>query len=304
MSPFLSRRDFIKATAGTVAAAGFRPELMAETQMLTKKIPSSGEAIPVIAIGSFKTFDVTSPAEIDEVRNILKMFYDNGGRLVDSSPMYGNAESVIGETAEALKLNRSFLMATKVWTTGCQQGIEQMNRSFARMKTEKMFLMQVHNLLDVDTHLRTLRDWKKAGRVKYIGVTHYTEGAYQQVERELERGGLDFLQINYSLAEREAEKRVLPAAKANGVAVIVNRPFAQGALISKVRGKEVPDWAKQQGIASWGQFFLKFIVSHPAVTCAIPATRNPKHLSDNMGAGVGDLLEEKTRLKMAAEVGL
>lgn len=304
MSPFVSRRDFIKNTATAVAALGASPELMAASQMLTNKIPSSGEAIPAIAIGSFKTFDVTSRAEIDEVRNILKMFYDNGGRLIDSSPMYGNAESVIGETAEALKLNRSFLMATKVWTSGREQGIEQMNRSFARMKTEKMFLMQVHNLLDVDTHLRTLREWKKAGRVKYIGVTHYTEGAYQQVERELERGGLDFLQINYSLAEREAEKRVLPAATANGVAVIVNRPFAQGALFGRVRGKEVPDWAKQQGMASWGQFFLKFIVSHPAVTCAIPATRNPKHLTDNMGAGVGDLLDEKTRLKMAAELGL
>ena len=271
---------------------------------MTKKIPSTGEAIPVIGIGSYETFDVTSDPHKAEVRAILKAFYDNGGRLIDSSPMYGNAESVIGEISEALGLHRSFLMATKVWTSGREQGIEQMNRSFARMKVEKMFLMQVHNLLDVDTHLKTLREWKKAGRLKYIGVTHYTESAYAHVEREIERGGLDFLQINYSLAEREAEKRLLPAAKANGVAVIVNRPFAQGALFTQVRGKTLPEWAKQHGIATWGQFFLKFIVSHPAVTCVIPATRNPKHLLDNLGAGSGTLPDDHTRRRMMQDLAL
>ena len=262
-----------------------------------KSIPSTGEALPVIGLGTWQTFDVRGDTTAQ--RDVLRLFAELGGRVVDSSPMYGAAEAVVGDLTAALKLRERLFMATKVWTSGAQDGIRQMEMSLRRMRVERMDLMQVHNLLDVATHTRTLREWKERGRVRYIGITHYSASAHAEVERWLKAEAYDFLQINYSLGEREAEKRLLPLCAERKVAVIANRPFAEGSLFRKVKGKALPAWAKDYGIDSWAQYFLKWIVSHPAVTCAIPATANPAHLKDNLGAARGVLPDAAGRRRMA-----
>jgi diketogulonate reductase-like aldo/keto reductase len=206
---------------------------------------------------------------------------------------------VVGDLAAELGLIGKLFMATKVWTTGREAGIRQMEESLRRMKVERMDLMQIHNLVDWKTHLATLKQWKAAGRIRYIGITHYNSGAYAELERLMKMKEFEFVQFNYSIAEREAEERILPLARELGVAVIINRPFAQASLFSRVRGKEVPAWAAEFDCKSWGQFFLKYIISHPAVTCVIPATGKPQHLADNMMAGIGKLPDENTRRKMA-----
>jgi diketogulonate reductase-like aldo/keto reductase len=214
--------------------------------------------------------------------------------------MYGPSESVVGDLAAELGLIGKLFMATKVWTSGREAGIRQMEESLRRMKVERMDLMQIHNLLDWKTHLATLKQWKAAGLIRYIGITHYHSGAYAELERLMKTKDFEFVQFNYSIAEREAEERILPLARELGVAVIVNRPFAQASLFSRVRGKEVPAWAAEFDCKSWGQFFLKYILGHSAVTCIIPATGKPQHLLDNMMAGIGRLPDEATRRKMAA----
>ena len=214
--------------------------------------------------------------------------------------MYGTAETVVGDLAAELGLLPSLFMATKVWTRGRRAGVEQMERSAQRLRTARIDLMQVHNLLDWPTHLRTLRDWKAAGRVHYVGVTTSRAGAYDELERVMRAEPLDFVQLNYSLAEREAERRLLPLARDRAVAVLVNRPFAEGAMFRRVRGRPLPPWAAELDVASWGQFFLKWILAHPAVTCVIPATSRPAHLVDNMGAAVGALPDPDARARMAA----
>jgi diketogulonate reductase-like aldo/keto reductase len=265
--------------------------------MLQRAIPSSSEKLPVIGLGTWQTFDVgTSAAERGPLEEVLSTFVKLGGRVVDSSPMYGRAEGVVGALAEKLGLHRSLFLATKVWTRGKEAGIKSMERSIALMKARRMDLMQVHNLLDVQTHLATLRDWKEQGRVRYIGITHYTASSHAEVARLLEK--VDFVQINYSLIEREAEQRVLPVAQERGVAVIVNRPFGGGNLFSRVRGKPLPEFAAEIHCTSWAQLFLKWIVAHPAVTCAIPATSKVRHLQDNMQGGVGRLPDERMRQRM------
>ena len=267
---------------------------------MTKRIPVSGEELPAIGIGTWQTFDVRGdPAARAPLREVLKAFSEAGGRVVDSSPMYGAAESVVGELTAGLGLRERLFMATKVWTRGRDQGIRQMEESFRRMRVERMDLMQVHNLADVETHTETLKDWKAAKRIRYMGITHYTASAYAEVERLVRTGQYDFLQINYSLGERDAERRLLPLAQEKKVAVIANRPFVEGALFRQVKGKPLPPWAAELGIESWAQYFLKWIVSHPAVTCAIPGTGNPKHMQDNLGAGQPPLPTEDQRKKMA-----
>ena len=271
--------------------------------MLQRVIPASGEKLPVIGLGTSRVFDAgASAAERGPLEEVLRNFVQLGGKLVDSSPMYGRAESVVGEIATKLKLHDSLFLATKVWTTGREAGIQSMERSLERLGTKKLDLIQVHNLIDTKTHLATLRAWKKEGRVRYLGITHYTEGSQAEVARVLEEESLDFVQINYSLMEREAEHRVFPVAKNRGVAVIVNRPFGAGGLFGRVRGKPLPDWAAEFDCKSWAQFFLKWIVSNPAVTCAIPATSKPQHLEDNMQGGVGRLPDEKMRRRMVEAV--
>jgi diketogulonate reductase-like aldo/keto reductase len=269
--------------------------------MTKRQIPSSGEALPVIGLGTYQSFDVGGGAsEREPLKDVLRGFVRQGGKVVDSSPMYGSSESVVGDLATELGIAGQLFMATKVWTSGREAGIRQMEESLRRMKVERMDLMQIHNLLDWKTHLATLKQWKAAGRIRYIGITHYHSGAYAELERLMKTKDFQFVQFNYSIAEREAEERILPLARELGVAVIVNRPFAQASLFSRVRGKEVPAWAAEFDCRSWGQFFLKYIISHPAVTCVIPATGKPQHLIDNMGAGVGKLPDEAARKKMAA----
>jgi diketogulonate reductase-like aldo/keto reductase len=219
--------------------------------------------------------------------------------VVDSSPMYGTSESVAGDLIAELGIRDRLFMATKVWTHGRDEGIKQMETSFKRLRVQRMDLMQVHNLADVATHTETLQEWKQKKRIRYIGITHYTSSAYAEVERWLKTRQYDFLQINYSLGERESENRLLPLAQELKVAVIANRPFAEGALFRRVKGRQPPPWAAELGIASWAHYFLKWIVSHPAVTCAIPGTGNQKHMADNLGAGVGNLPNVEQRKQMA-----
>jgi diketogulonate reductase-like aldo/keto reductase len=260
----------------------------------------SGERLPVVGLGTYQSFDAGDAAlERDPLREVLQLFVQQGGKLVDSSPMYGRSESVIGDLAARLGITERLFMATKVWTSGRQAGIRQMEESMRRMGVTRMDLMQIHNLLDWKTHLGTLQQWKAQGRIRYIGITHYHAGAYAELQRLMKTGNFDFVQFNYSIVEREAEAELLPLARALGIAVIVNRPFAQASLFSRVRGKSMPAWAEAFDCRSWAQFFLKYIIGHPAVTCVIPATAKPDHLLDNMRAGMGRLPDDATRRKMA-----
>jgi len=265
---------------------------------MTRRIPASGEELPAIGVGTWQTFDVRGGSERAPLREVLRTFSEAGGRVVDSSPMYGAAESTVGDLVSELALRDKLFMATKVWTRGREEGIRQMETSLRRMRVERMDLLQVHNLVDVETHTRTLKDWKERQRIRYLGITHYTASAYAEVERWLKTGQYDFLQINYSLGERDAQRRLLPLAQEKSVAVIANRPFAEGALFSRVKGKPLPSWAAELGIQSWAQYFLKWIVSHPAVTCAIPGTGRPEHIRDNVAAGFGALPDAAARKRM------
>ena len=270
---------------------------------LTRPIPSTGETIPAVGLGTWQTFDVGAAAsERDPLREVLRRFADAGGRVVDSSPMYGAAESVVGDLAADIQVADRLFLATKVWTSGREAGIAQMEQSLRRMRAKRLDLMQIHNLLDWRVHLKTLRDWKQAGRIRYLGVTHYTASAFDELERVLRAEPLDFVQINYSLGERDAERRILPLARDRGIAVLVNRPFSAGGLFSSVRGRPLPAWATELGYESWAHVFLKWILAHPAVTCVIPATRRPEHLADNMKAGLGALPDPPTRERLATLV--
>jgi aryl-alcohol dehydrogenase-like predicted oxidoreductase len=267
--------------------------------MLTRTIPSSGEKLPVIGLGTWRAFDVDLTTDNRrQLEEVLSLFVKLGSRVIDSSPMYGRAEEVIGDLTATLGIRDKVFLATKVWTRGKENGIKSMERSMALLRTKRIDLMQVHNLLDVHTHLATLREWKQQGRIRYLGITHYEAGAFPDVEKIMRSEKLDFVQINYSLMERDAEERVLPLAQEGGVGVIVNRPFGAGDLFGKVRSKPLPGWATEFDCRSWAQFFLKWIVAHPAVTCAIPATDKPGHLEDNMQGGVGRLPDENMRRRM------
>jgi diketogulonate reductase-like aldo/keto reductase len=257
---------------------------------LTRPIPSSGERIPVIGMGTWRVFDVghgeTSQAPLDRC---VAAFESLGGCVIDTSPMYGWAEEVTGEILTSLGLRDRMFVATKVWTQGRDRGIAQMRDSMRKLRVDRIDLMQVHNLVDTSTHLDTLRRWKADGLVRYIGVTHYSDRAHRDVARVLRQESLDFVQINYSAAERAAEQSILPLAAERGVAVIANRPLAAGAALGPLRERPVPEWASELGCSTWSQLLLKFVVSHPSVTCAIPATANPNHLLENMHAAFGPM---------------
>jgi aryl-alcohol dehydrogenase-like predicted oxidoreductase len=268
---------------------------------LARRIPSTGESIPAVGLGTWQVFDVAaSPKETAQARETLQTFVNLGGRVVDSSPMYGSSESVTGRLAAELGVREKLFVATKVWTSGREAGIRQMGDSMRKLRVERLDLMQVHNLVDAETHLATLRDWKKSGRIRYLGVTHYHTGAHGDLERIIAPGNIDFVQVNYSLAEPEAERRLLAAAASSRTAVIVNRPFAEGVMFRRVSGKALPGWAREIGCATWAQYFLKWILAHPAVTCAIPGTRNPRHVSDNIAAAQNPLPDEAMRRRMAS----
>ena len=283
--------------AAATAARGAGPAPAAG--LLTRAIPASGEALPVIGLGTSGPFEVgAAPEARAALTQVLEGFFAAGARLIDTSPMYSTAEGVLGALLSPAMHARAFL-ATKVWTRGEGAGIQQMQRSAQLLHTGKLDLIQVHNLLDLDVQLRTLRAWKEQGKVRYIGVTHYTVSAYPDLMRVLERERLDFVQFNYSPVTRAAEKRLLPLAAARGTAVLVNRPFEDGALFERVRGKALPGWAADLDAASFGQLALKFIIGHPAVTCIIPATGKLSHLEDNLGGGRGRLPDASQREAIA-----
>jgi len=297
-----TRRAMLQALAGVPAFA-----LVNSTNAITagglieRAIPSTGERLPAIGVGTWQTFDVGPDAAARRaLKEVLVAFAKAGGRVVDSSPMYGSSESVTGDLVAELGLAPNLFFATKVWTSGRDEGLRQMETSFSRLRVQRMDLMQVHNLVDTAVHTKTLQDWKARGRIRYLGITHYTSSAYAEVERWLRTGNYDFLQINYSLGERESAERLLPLAQEKKVAVIANRPFGEGALFSRVRGKALPEWAREIGAATWAQFFLKWIISHPAITCAIPGTGKPVHMLDNLAAGTGALPDAAMRAKMSA----
>jgi diketogulonate reductase-like aldo/keto reductase len=290
----LSRRQVLRAGAGGAALA-----LMGQS-ILRKPIPRSGELLPVIGLGTWQTFDVGAGlAERAPLKEVLREFVQRGGRVIDSSPMYGRSETVVGDLAAELGIDKQMFVATKVWTSGRDAGIRQMEESFHRLRVKKVDLMQVHNLIDYRSHLTTLRKWRDEGKIRYLGVTHYNAGAYADLARVVATEELDFVQLNYSIAERDAEERLLPLAAEKRIAVLVNRPFAEGALFNHIRGKTLPPWAKEIGCTSWAQYFLKFIIAHPAVTCAIPATSKISHLIDNMKAGGSPLPDARMRAQMA-----
>jgi diketogulonate reductase-like aldo/keto reductase len=299
----LSRRAVLRLMAAAAGGAMGASSAGAGSSLLARPIPSGGETIPAVGLGTWQTFDVgASPAERDPLREVLRRFVAAGGRVIDSSPMYGAAESVVGDLAADVGVADTLFLATKVWTSGREAGIAQMEQSLRRLRTKRVDLMQIHNLLDWRVHLKTLRDWKQTGRIRYLGVTHYTASAFDELERVLRAEPLDFVQVNYSLGERDAERRILPLARDRGIAVLVNRPFSAGSLFSQVRGRPLPSWVAAIGCESWAQIFLKWILAHPAVTCVIPATRRPEHLVDNMKSGVGALPDAAARERIAALV--
>jgi diketogulonate reductase-like aldo/keto reductase len=293
-----TRRELLAAAAAlgvfpNITLAGDKPVMLKST------IPTSGEALPVIGLGTYNVFNVEgTPAEIEVRSKIVDLLTQSGGSLLDTSPMYKRSEKVIGDIISSGTDRKQLFLATKVWIHGKDAGTRQMQRSAELMQTEVIDLMQVHNLRDTALHMETIREWQESGQIRYSGLTHYTAGAHDALSAEMERFKPDFIQINYSLAEPEAEDRLLPLARDLGVAVLINRPFQTGRLFRAVSGLELPGWAKEFA-GSWGQFFLKFIISHPAVTCVIPATSKTQHMIDNLGAGIGVLPDKAMRKRMS-----
>ncbi len=272
--------------------------------MHTRAIPSCGAALPVIGCGTWIGFDVGArPADLPQRASVLAELFGAGGRVIDSSPMYGSAQQVVGELLQAGGSRPRAFLATKVWTSGKRAGIAQMERSTALLRTSHIDLLQVHNLVDWRVHLETLRAWKAEGRISFIGVTHYTESAHAELEQVLRSVPLDFVQFNYSIAARNAEKRLLPLAAELGVAVLVNLPFGGGSELRALRGQPLPAWAAEIGCASWNQVLLKFVLAQPAVTCVIPGTSNPAHMKDNAAAGSGQLPPPEFWTQRVAELG-
>ena len=290
----LSRAQFVRGGAALSLASILSPPLPGQTastsRMNTRPIPSTGEALPVIGCGTYVGFDhAPGTPEYALLPGVVDALLDAGGKVLDSSPMYGRAEATTGELLAASGRRAEAFLATKVWTAGRAEGVRQMEASMRLLRAERIDLMQIHNLLDWRTHLATLREWKAAGRIGYLGITHYTASAYAEVEAVLRSEKLDFLQINYALDDREAERRILPLAAERGVAVIVNMPFGGGGLLRGLLAKPLPSWAAEIGCASWAQLLLKFVLGQPAVTCAIPGTRRREHMADNVRAGFGSV---------------
>ena len=296
-----TRRRFLKSGAALSLIPTLEPALAAMSQsgVIRKTIPSSGEDLSVIGLGTSRTFEVNADAAPQSpLMAVMQAFFDNGGQLIDSSPMYSSAELVSGALLENIANKNHLFTATKVWTYGKTAGIEQMQRSMQRLGVERIDLMQIHNLRDWQTHIETLVEWKSSGRIRYIGITTSHGRYHNELEQLLHQLPLDFVQFSYNIFDRAVEDHLLPIAQERGIATLINRPFRRGSLFSLVRGKALPDWAAEIDCASWGQFFLKFIASHPAVTCVIPATSKLKHMVDNMAAGFGRLPDAEMRRRM------
>lgn len=295
MSNPLTRREALKVMGLGIISTG----IMNQQVMLKRTIPSTGEAIPAVGLGTWRQFDVgTSASERAPLAEVLKNMISKGGMTIDSSPMYAPSEEVVGDLAHETQLAEKYFYATKVWTRGKEEGIQQMETSMKKMRRATMDLMQVHNLVDWQTHIATLRDWKQQKKIRYIGITHYTDSSHDDLERIVRTEKVDFVQFNYSLRQRHAENRLLNAAKDSGTAVIINQPFETGFLFNHVQGKSLPEWAADYNIKNWAQYFLKYLLSHPAVTCVIPGTSDPLHVVQNMEAMYGALPDEKGRKKM------
>ena len=294
----LSRRDFIALSSLSLLPSLSTASIMNQS-MLKRVIPSSGEEMPVIGLGTSRVFDIEpTKNELNIRKEILDIFYKNGGRLIDTSPMYGMSEEIIGITAKKYIEKNRFFLATKVWTEGRENGMRQIEESFQKMRTNKISLIQVHNLLDWKTQIKTLRSLKDEGRIDYIGITHYKSNAFDEMIKIMKTEKIDFAQFNYSLGEREAEKNILPFCKDNGIATLINRPFMRGRLFREAREKKLPSWVSDYDIDSWGQFFLKYIISHDAVTNIIPATSKSKNMLDNTRAGMGKMLDAGAKKRM------
>jgi diketogulonate reductase-like aldo/keto reductase len=265
-------------------------------EIVQRPIPATGELLPIIGCGTYRGFDVGGGSEQTRLAEVLATLLDAKGAMIDSSPMYGRAEEVTGTLLQRLARRNDAFLATKVWTTGKASGIAQMKRSLELLRTDHVDLMQVHNLVDVRTHLGTLAGWKADGQTRYVGVTHYHSGAYPELEQTLRRETLDFVQLNYSLDDRAAEDRLLPLAIDKGIAVIVNVPFGGGGLLRRLAAEALPDFSEEIGCRTWSQLLLKFVLGHPGVTCAIPGTGNPTHMAENMAAADGDLAEARKRI--------
>jgi diketogulonate reductase-like aldo/keto reductase len=291
----LSRRELLRAGLSTAALAVGGP--VAAERMRTRPIPSTGEELPVIGMGTWRTFDTAERAPLVEV---LRALLDAGGKVVDSSPMYGRSETTVGEVLREVGAEGRAFLATKVWTTGRDEGIAQMRESIQRMG--RVDLMQIHNLVDWRTHVKTLRAWKEAGTIRYWGITHYSSSAFGEMESIVRSEKPDFVQLPYSVGVREVEERLLPACAAQKSAVLVMRPFEGGSLFADARKRPLPGWAAEIDCTSWAQVFLKFILGHPAVTCPIPATSNPQHMADDVRAGFGRLPDEAMRRRMVKEL--
>ena len=296
----LGRRQFIQTVALLgAAAAGLPITAQGSRSMLMKAIPSSGEKIPVIGMGSSRTFEASDDQEQRaRLTQVLQAFFDQGGAVIDTSPMYGSSEQVLGELLPNVQNKQSLFMATKVWTEGRQEGITQMKKSMDLLHTPVIDLMQIHNLLDWKVHWKTLQQWKQQGRIRYIGITTHRGYDHDELAHVMQNYPIDFIQFSNSIANRKAEQHILPLAAERGIATMVNRPFQRGDLFRRVKGKELPLWAEDIDCDSWGQFFLKFVVSHPAVTCTIPATSKVHHMADNMAAGYGRIPDNNQRKRM------
>jgi diketogulonate reductase-like aldo/keto reductase len=300
----LDRRAFLKL-AGAAALAGTFPPLAAAEGMRTRPIPSSGEALPVVGLGTARQFDVASdPDTLAPLAQVISGLLERGGRVIDTAPMYGRAEAVLGHLLQAAGQRDSTFLATKVWTRGRAEGIREMKASMALLRTDTVDLMQVHNLIDWRTQMETLRAWKEEGIVRYTGMTHYRTDAFGELEEAVRASRPDFMQLNYSILTPTAEERLLPMAQDLGVAVLVNLPYERGEVFRRVQGKVLPPIAAELECDSWGQFFLKWILGHPAITCVIPGTSRPRHVIDNAGAGFGPLPDADQRARMRAALEL
>jgi aryl-alcohol dehydrogenase-like predicted oxidoreductase len=300
----LSRAAFLRLAAG-MGGALVSPSFALPNRgeaMQTRPIPSSGEALPVIGCGTYVGFDVGADTDrLMALADVVRTLRDAGGKVFDTSPMYGRAEAVLGDLLAAAPDPKRTFIATKVWTRGPQPGIAQMEHSFTLLKSNRLDLMQVHNLVDWETHLPTLRRWKQDRRIRYLGVTHYTASAYDELEAVMRKEALDFVQINYSLDDRAAERKLLPLAADRGIAILVNLPFGGGGLLRRLAQRPLPDWAGEIGCTSWAQLLLKFVLAHPAVTCVIPGTGNPAHMADNCRAGTGILPDASLQKRIIAD---
>lgn len=294
-----NRRELLKAGIAVGASILLPPALAGADSLIRRTVPSSGESLPVIGIGTARRYErVTTEAERAPLREVVRQFEEMGGKVLDTAPSYGTAETVVGDLVTELNNRGSLFLATKVGARGADAGIEQMEQSFKRLRTPMIDLVAVHNLQDTQVQLRTLRQWKQAGRIRYIGITTSFERQYAEFEKTMRDEALDFIQVDYALDNRKAGERILPLAADRAMGVMINLPFGRGRLFQAVQGKSLPPWAADFDCSTWAQFFLKYIVSHPAVTCALPGTAKVDYLVDNLGAARGRLPDAARRRRM------